>query len=528
MSNFFAMRVRKMLVVALLVAIVLLLAVYGVLYYRPLAKEIGQRFRKGIYGTVVDAATGKPIAGVWIHLLGLGNTRTDLKGYFNFDEIEPGKQAELFFWAIDYQRNAKMAYIKPGNRSVDMGRLEMLPDTLPSWPISDKVKNGPEIGTNFSIGLPQGYKPYRTVRPPEIPRLQMTGSGPRRAIDRAGGEWVLFDVFYNSPEFITYVNPNGAVEKSCVTDFRGYTIDSLKAGVGNIEIYGSADWGYSKPTTIKRTYTIEDLRKDSDSDSIPDRYEIECGLDPHNADTDGDGISDLDDPMPTIAKEANPSDTTAALAACLENRDWLAEIQWTRNNSLREITSIFPSRINMMIYAKAASMGKYSPIDSLSYLPYLNDERSFEDVLLNMTPDEVNRIYPFLVKADKERKNWTFHYSRFPYLKYLKGLNESNWEEIKGKIINSIFVFFIVPELAPELAIEYKAQPNVTLSMYLPMADSMTYEQLREYKFKARTGLELKRLNSDAAIVHKGPTEYQLVKRNGKWIVVGTRQLYII
>jgi hypothetical protein len=50
--------------------------------------------------------------------------------------------------------------------------------------------------------------------------------------------------------------------------------------------------------------TLADLRKDSDADGLPDLVEKRLGLDPHNPDTDGDGIKDGQDANPLVGPES--------------------------------------------------------------------------------------------------------------------------------------------------------------------------------------------------------------------------------
>jgi hypothetical protein len=50
--------------------------------------------------------------------------------------------------------------------------------------------------------------------------------------------------------------------------------------------------------------SLAELRKDSDHDGLPDLVEKRLGLDPHNADTDGDGIKDGQDANPMVGPES--------------------------------------------------------------------------------------------------------------------------------------------------------------------------------------------------------------------------------
>jgi hypothetical protein len=61
----------------------------------------------------------------------------------------------------------------------------------------------------------------------------------------------------------------------------------------------------------------EALRRDSDGDGVPDLVEERIGTDPHNADTDGDGIADGRDGLPQVPLAGALSAESPALAAFL-------------------------------------------------------------------------------------------------------------------------------------------------------------------------------------------------------------------
>ena len=61
-----------------------------------------------------------------------------------------------------------------------------------------------------------------------------------------------------------------------------------------------------KTRSIRRhsEVTIADLYRDSDHDGLPDRFEVEIGTNPHNPDTNGNGIPDNEDKNPTYRPHA--------------------------------------------------------------------------------------------------------------------------------------------------------------------------------------------------------------------------------
>ncbi|MCB1055259.1 MAG: hypothetical protein KDD11_07065 [Acidobacteria bacterium] len=62
----------------------------------------------------------------------------------------------------------------------------------------------------------------------------------------------------------------------------------------------------------------EDLERDSDGDGLTDLVEERLITDPTDPDTDGDGVGDKTDPLPTVAYSAAEDSTTSALARLLE------------------------------------------------------------------------------------------------------------------------------------------------------------------------------------------------------------------
>jgi hypothetical protein len=65
----------------------------------------------------------------------------------------------------------------------------------------------------------------------------------------------------------------------------------------------------AKPITL----SLADLRKDSDHDGLTDIVETRLGLDPHKADTDGDGLSDGQDANPLAAPERSGNERARLL-----------------------------------------------------------------------------------------------------------------------------------------------------------------------------------------------------------------------
>jgi hypothetical protein len=63
----------------------------------------------------------------------------------------------------------------------------------------------------------------------------------------------------------------------------------------------------------ERTLDLDEIRKDSDHDSLTDIEERRLGLDPNKADTDGDGLRDGDDPCPDLARANAAEDEKAQI-----------------------------------------------------------------------------------------------------------------------------------------------------------------------------------------------------------------------
>jgi hypothetical protein len=58
---------------------------------------------------------------------------------------------------------------------------------------------------------------------------------------------------------------------------------------------------------------VSDITRDSDNDGLTDIEEERLGLDPHNPDTDGDGIKDGEDICPNLSQKTTPVDEDSEL-----------------------------------------------------------------------------------------------------------------------------------------------------------------------------------------------------------------------
>lgn len=66
------------------------------------------------------------------------------------------------------------------------------------------------------------------------------------------------------------------------------------------------------------TQTLKAAAVDQDGDGIADKAEVLLGTDPTQADTDGDGLNDLQDDQPALAKNSQPPSSAAAPFAIQE------------------------------------------------------------------------------------------------------------------------------------------------------------------------------------------------------------------
>jgi len=467
-------------------------------------------YQGAIEGYVIDSTTNDPIPGVSVKLLETPRRcYTDSNGYFLFTNLIKGKWW-LDFRTREYDREIKTALIRKRGGLISLDTLKMRLAYRSEWPVPEKIKSKRRF--SWGADLPEGYSVKRTIRPPQKPRYDT-----RTARDEKGGEWILFRLRGFAPLLITYMNPDGTMENSCPTGLDYWPVSDFYAHKDSAIITPIYPDPQNDPVFV---ITLAELRKDSDGDGIIDRYEDFIGLDPENSDTDNDNIGDLDDPFPTIPKSDEYNDTTALLSEFLCNRRYTFSHTWNTANSLHHMYKVLPEEISMWLKNIVAR------IDSFN-LYYIVDEGSFENTLVEMTPNELHYIYPVLRELQGTKYKIAYEKTlNFPYLEYLKNVNDNNERIVKEKIIESTYIFFLEPVNIYGDPVRFRAHPSITNEMYLPVAEPSIRHNDESYYFLESPPYLIK-MDSSAAIIHRRGMEYIYAKQNGIWTFVNYLTLYI-
>jgi len=98
---------------------------------------------------------------------------------------------------------------------------------------------------------------------------------------------------------------------------------------------------------------LADLERDSDADGFTDLLEAKLTTDPHNPDTDGDGLADAYDDFPQVSARARPdvlAPILADLLGKLTGYERAAVIEPTRNASSPASTARAPGTAGSMLF----------------------------------------------------------------------------------------------------------------------------------------------------------------------------------
>jgi hypothetical protein len=410
----------------------------------------------------------------------------------------------------------------------EFGDVEMQYELF-GWPVPDSFFQKPGIASYRDPYLSElsqyDIAPKRTVRLPGNLYDGIGYMGPlARFPDSVGGEWVVFsmsaDMHHNFVFFVTYVNPDGSLERSC--PIGGRPVSSLLTHLkgDGIEIgYGIMEDGRQQTRTV--SISIADLRADSDSDALPDKYEELYCLNPRNHDTDGDGPDDLNDPFPNVAATKSSNDTVAVLQACFQ--DWMF-LPNPGIHAFGDVTHEFPDSSRVWLMAQIFDVG-----DSNRYRqPNFNID--FEKVLLSMTPAEMRRLYPRLKEVNRRGRvgggsieQHSGKYIDLLYLERLKNADEENIEIIRREIARSYFTYFLAPvKIEGDVARYGIFPPDVSKAIYI--ADS---DDRHDDKYLYTYTLGINQMDSTSAVVVSDQMDRRLaflyIKRDGGWHRVATK-----
>jgi hypothetical protein len=470
-------------------------------------------------GKVVDKETQKPITGAIAYILNSENYAfTDKLGIFELVSDQPGKfliniEARGFKSKLCEDKTTKIL------TSTDLGTIYLENDIRVGWPVPDSLKNR-NLNLPISVMSLLDYKITRSVRlsfklkdPPAdtdfFPRSHSIK-------DSIGGEWYLFFI-WDSPYMITYINPDSVFERYIPTPLTQHGFRSMELRGNRLYLTGVLGKKLEYQEDYLDSFSVVDFRTDSDNDSLLDRFEIFCGLDPQKSDSDNDSLSDFDDPLPTIPRHTQYNDTTAVLETVLD------EIEFTplyfEFHSINGITENLKGNDRKRFINIAQK-------HVLLFQDFTSYYGSFEELLLKMNLIELQSVASILRNnySDLELSN------NFHCYKQLDRVNENNIEKIKAAILDEFSHIPIIPVNIQGDIVEFAAHPTNSWETILPISSFEFRRKVLE-RFYIKDSIKLIKMNATEAIVHyetKGfGYELVYVKREGNWKKVYEIQLYI-
>jgi len=202
---------------------------------------------------------------------------------------------------------------------------------VPPWspwvehPLPEGVKPAPEDrGEEPDVKLPRGYWPLRVERK----KKSLWVVGASQNLDPAGevspgGFWLLHSENggrdWDPPLYtgLRAMQPYVIPSRSALPLVKGDKV-TLEVQVRELDpatiSFPPVGLGFRrKAAGLYVEASLADLQKDSDKDGLTDLIEQRLLTDPKNADTDGDGLSDLEDSFPTVPLPKQEPPATADL-----------------------------------------------------------------------------------------------------------------------------------------------------------------------------------------------------------------------
>jgi hypothetical protein len=496
-----------------------------------------------VTGIIVDRDTGLPIEGAQFNLpLTDYRVKTDSLGKFTIKNLKP-KQYYARIWHANYD-DAELFFSVPykfGRLKLDTIKLSL--GNLAPWPIPDSIKTDNSL-KGLYFDFPEGCFSSRTNKLSELPNSRI-----EEKQDSFGGRWILGHFRNVAVPSLTYISPGGILESCLPTALHDPVILNFKVFKDTLTIVGREPYTLGKKE-FKLVYTISDMVVDTDKDGLIDKFEEFYGLDSKNPDTDGDGIDDLYDPLPTIAKSYNTNDTLRVLRKCLELIGRPFSLYSGTGNKLSSIIEALP-------FAPAKRLREIAEHRIDFYEPSLKweftyglelvkmpsrqtgfgypyriygknfSERipSFEITLIGLTPEEIRYFYPFLkaissgsYNTDREKQ------FRFPYLESLASVDALNVSRIRQEILSCAYTALIQPQIIDGILLDYPAHPSVSGAMYIKAEGYYNCENIKKTAPRMPL-LEILRMDDNSAIVRVKITgqiwDKVLLKRGDDWIIVG-------
>jgi hypothetical protein len=496
-----------------------------------------------ITGIVVDKDTGLPIEGAHFSLPLTGyHAWTDSLGIFTIEDLKP-KQYYASIWHNYYDRSELIFSVPPESGLVKLDTIRLSIDFLPAWPIPDSIKADSSLKSMY-FSLPEECFSSRTNRLSKSPANIIA-----RKDDSHGGRWILGYFGNNAGPCLTYMSQQGIFESCLPTGLDDPVISEFAVFEDTLIIAGIEPHNF-KEKEFRLVYTINDMVIDTDKDGLIDKFEDFYGLDPDDPDTDGDGIDDLSDPLPAIAKPRNTNDTLEVLRKCLElvghpfsgyeatgfslsyMLEALPDSPAERLLEIAERRTDFSQPSLQRKYTYGLELVNQPSSQSRFLYPYsvygqnfCDRKSSFEITLIGMTPQEMRYFYPYLDWLSDER-NYPIskHILGFPYLESMALANSSNVRRIRQEILSCAFTALIQPEIIDQTLLDYPAHPAVSGAMYIESEGHYNSDRI-EKASERMPFLRIVRMDDNSAIVHvkTGGQAWDKVflKRGHDWIIVG-------
>jgi hypothetical protein len=481
-----------------------------------------------ITGRVVDSDTKGPIstASITISCLSdqyaiLGHTTSSDYGIFEMKVPDNSSIIRIRFEAQkmdDYFVQSEIDSILCKG-TISLGTIGMNYLSI-HWPIPDSIRNLPAFNRPTKPA-PYASPTYRTIKPPCMPRDVLL-----REIDCNGGEWILFGLMrlndFIQPLYVTYRYPNGKFENALPTGL--YWDKEIKISITPNGIIidpgkqSNVNWQLSKGL-IK----LNDLKKDDDKDGLPNLYEQYYCLNPQNPDTDGDGIDDLNDPFPARAFSEIQKDTLDILMSFFDTTGY-----WNlfARNEFRLVKNALPESVQSWV-SKAVEMVQGFNKDHPDWYT------EFEQFLIVLSSDQLRTLYPYLKaisigttpKSDENNNKFIF-----PYIESIRDANKSSLDKVRREIMKTNFIHFLRP-----MRFEGDLLP---LGLHTPSKGVMFLGGLPDscpaVKYWGTGNMEsvkILKMSSNAALVRFDTDvfgdEVLLVKRDGRWVQIWKRQIWI-
>ena len=486
-------------------------------------------FSKKVYGKLIDKSTQLPISNADIGII-YGEyqnpiprdvkrpmdilAKTDSFGCFVLSGVPTG-ELHLIIYARGYQYATRKLVTSNSLLKTEAGTIELESDVRMNWPIEQNSNEYKLTDLRQSADLPPNFKPRRTIKPPFKPENCLHGT-----IDSIGGMWLFFQFYYEFPLMITYMNPDGSMENYCPTEFTSSNLDNLIAQNNKLIICWNKNRdSYSKSDSLVCEFKIEDLRRDSDSDGLVDRFETYVGLDPNNSDSDGDGIDDLNDPFPTLAQNTVYNDTTAVIESFFECQDYDSHHLWLLGNTFDDIIKALPSKASSWVKGITANL------DYILDKKFARKIGSFERVLYDLDAKSLSRMAQYLKSIKRPPNKFPERSSfDFPYLEAMSHANDSNIVSVREKILDSTFKLFLIPSAIAGDPVMFKAHPINTNLILIPKTLRFGHEHEDYREIKRKIGVtpppQLIKMDSDSAIIKNYGCEYGFLKINDRWTLI--------